>query len=225
MPRRPPPKPERAAVPDSATPAPESGGSTRERLMRSALKLFADNGFVGTTVGDIEGDAGLAPRGGGFYRHFPSKEAVLAAAVDQRIDANAEGQAAVLGLLPLGDLRSELTLVCRWMLGAIDQQRDLFRFIERDGDRFPELRDRLRIQLVDAAHQAAVAFTARWATETSHPSKDPEASAAIMVGAVFNYQRAQWIYGQPPLGVDADRFIASWVDYCYDLMTGTTTSA
>lgn len=192
--------------------------------MRSALKLFADRGFAGTTVGDIEGEAGLAPRGGGFYRHFPSKEEVLAAAVDSQIGETERGQAAVLGLLPLGDLRSELTLVCRWLLGAIDQQRDLFRVVERDGDRFPELRDRCRVHLVDAAHLAAVEFTGRWAGEMSRPSHDPQASAAIMIGAVFNYRHSQWTYGQPPLGVDETRFITSWVDYCYDLMTGTTNS-
>lgn len=37
----------------------------------------------------------------------------------------------------VGDLRSELTLVCRWLLEAIDQQRDLLQVIERDGGRFP----------------------------------------------------------------------------------------
>ncbi|WP_162958703.1 TetR/AcrR family transcriptional regulator [Nocardia yunnanensis] len=193
--------------------------------MRSALKLFADKGFAGTTVGDIEGDAGLAARGGGFYRHFPSKEGVLAAAVDNHIRETEQGQAAVLGLLPLGDLRSELTLVCRWLLGAIEQQRDLFRVVERDGDRFPELRDRCRVHLIDAAHLAAVEFTTRWAAETSHPSRDPQASAAIMIGAVFNYCHCRWTYGQSPLGVDEDRFIGSWVDYCYDLMTGSAGSA
>ncbi|MEV2224939.1 helix-turn-helix domain-containing protein [Nocardia vinacea] len=188
--------------------------------MRSALKLFADNGFAGTTVGDIEGDAGLTPRGGGFYRHFQSKEEVLAAAIDTHIREAEQGQAATLALLPFGDLRSELTLVCRWLLGAIEQQRDLFRVVERDGDRFPVLRDRCREHLIDAAHRAAVQFTTRWADQTSHPSRDPEASAVIMIGAVFNYKHTQWTYAQSPLGVDQDRFITHWVNYCYDLMTG-----
>ncbi|MFJ4657069.1 TetR/AcrR family transcriptional regulator [Nocardia sp. NPDC088792] len=225
MPKRTPPKPERTPSPDAVTGAGEGSGSTRERLLNSALKLFADKGFAGTTVGDIEGDAGLTPRGGGFYRHFQSKEEVLAAAVDTHIREISQGQAAVLGLLPLGDLRSELTLVCRWLLGAIEQQRDLFRVVERDGDRFPELRDHFRVNLIDAAHLAAVQFTCRWAAETSHPARDPEASATVMIGAVFNYARTQWTYSQPPLGVDRDRFVTTWVDYCYDLMSGTSGQA
>ncbi|MFX0575345.1 hypothetical protein [Nocardia nepalensis] len=63
-------------------------------------------------------------------------------------------------------------------------------------------------------------FTTRWAENTSHPSRDPEASAVIMIGAVFNYKHTQWTYAQPPMGVDQDRFITYWVNYCYDLMTG-----
>ncbi|MBU3060518.1 TetR/AcrR family transcriptional regulator [Nocardia sp. NEAU-G5] len=221
MPRRS-PSPERPNPPRVADA--ETGGSTRERLRDAALKLFADKGFAGTTVGDIEGEAGLTPRAGGFYRHFQSKEEVLAAAVDAHIRETMTGQAAVLGLLPLGELRAELRLVGRWLLGALDEQRDLFRVVERDGGRFPELREYFRTHLIEAAHQAAVDFTARWAAETSHSARDPQASAAVMIGAVLNYAHARRTYGQPPLGVDPDRFIDTWVDYCHDLMTGTATS-
>jgi AcrR family transcriptional regulator len=196
-------------------------GSTRERLLRSAIRLFAENGFAGTTVGDIERDAGLTPRGGGFYRHFESKEDVLTAAVDAQISQSDETQAA-LSLLPFSDLRSELTIVCRWLLGAIDGQRHLLQVVEREGDRFPELLERCRLHLVDAVHRAAVEFTTRWAEKTGHPSRDPEASAVLMIGAALNYRRTEWIYGEPTLGVGENRFVDTWVNYCYDLMTGTS---
>ncbi|MGY4102731.1 hypothetical protein ACW2Q0_24705 [Nocardia sp. R16R-3T] len=73
------------------------------------------------------------------------------------------------------------------------------------------------VHLIDAAHRAAVQFTTRWAARTSHPSRDSEASAVVMIGAVFDDKHTQWTYSQSPLGVDEDRFIAYWVDYCYDL--------
>ena len=53
--------------------------STRERIVTEAMRLFARRGFRGTTVGEIEQAAGLAPRAGGLYKHFRSKEEVLAA--------------------------------------------------------------------------------------------------------------------------------------------------
>jgi hypothetical protein len=66
-------------------------------------------------------------------------------------------------------------------------------------------------------------FTARWAEQTGHPSRDPAASALVMIGAAMNHRRLQWIYGRAPMGVDDDRFVDTWVHYCHDLMTGTST--
>src|SRR4029453_12921984 len=166
---------------------PSSTASTRERLLSAAMRLFAQKGFAGTTVGDIEGAAGLTPRGGGFYRHFHSKEDVLNSGVDAQILLANQDRAAV-NLLPFGDLRSELTLVCRWLLDSIDQQRDVLQVVEREAERFPKLREKWRVKLLEAAHRAAVAFTQRWAEHTGHPSRDPEASAVIMVGGAMNHR-------------------------------------
>ena len=113
--------------------------------------------------------------------------------------------------------------MCRWLLASIDQHRDVFQVVEREAERFPKLREKLRVQLLEAAHRAAIEFTQRWTEQTGHQSRDPEASAVIMVGAAFNYRRAQWTFGQAPLGVNDDRFVQTWVHYCHDLMTGTST--
>ena len=49
----------------------------RERLFRAALKLFADKGFVETTVEDITNAADVGK--GTFFNHFPSKDHILLA--------------------------------------------------------------------------------------------------------------------------------------------------
>lgn len=54
---------------------------TRERLVGAATALFAERGYAGTTVSEIEGAVGLTPGSGGLYRHFSSKEELLLAAV------------------------------------------------------------------------------------------------------------------------------------------------
>jgi AcrR family transcriptional regulator len=210
-----------AEPPLARRPLPDTG-STRERLVRAAMRLFAERGFGGTTVGDIEELAGLTRRGGGFYRHFVSKQEILSAGVEAHI-AQAEKDRAAVDLLPFGDLRSELTLVCRWLLEILDHLRDLFQVVEREGDRFPELRELSRQQLLEPLHEGAVQFTNRWAEQTGHPSLDPAASALIMVGSAINYRRLRWTYGIAPMGVDDDRFVETWVHYCHDLMTGTST--
>src|SRR2546421_9024600 len=40
------------------------GEGTRARILDAAMALFAERGYQGTTVGDIEQAAGLAPRSG-----------------------------------------------------------------------------------------------------------------------------------------------------------------
>ena len=55
----------------------EGEPTTRERIITEAMRLFAERGYRGTTVGDIEQAAGLSPRAGGLYKHFASKDEVV----------------------------------------------------------------------------------------------------------------------------------------------------
>lgn len=45
---------------------------TRERILDSAFRLFAINGFKGVTIDDLMSNCGLTR--GAFYAHFTSKE-------------------------------------------------------------------------------------------------------------------------------------------------------
>lgn len=60
-----------------ATPAPpkRDGEATRQRLIRAALELYTDAGFLGTTTPMLAQRAGVAE--GTIYRHFTSKEHLL----------------------------------------------------------------------------------------------------------------------------------------------------
>src|SRR5215472_17078966 len=49
--------------------------STHEALRRAALKSFARKGFANVTVTELAREAGVTERT--FFRHFPTKEAVL----------------------------------------------------------------------------------------------------------------------------------------------------
>lgn len=57
-----------------ARPAAERG-ATRERILSTAGRLFAERGYHGATIDELGAAAGIS--GPGLYKHFPNKEALL----------------------------------------------------------------------------------------------------------------------------------------------------
>lgn len=59
---------------------------THERIVESAARAIRKSGYDGVSVADIMKDAGLTH--GGFYAHFPSRDALLAEAVEHAADSS-----------------------------------------------------------------------------------------------------------------------------------------
>ena len=187
----------------------QGAASTRERLIDATLTLVAERGFDGVSVGDIEEGAGLAPRSGALYKYFPSKLAVLEAGVERHLAAVAEVELDLVEL-PLGDPPTEIAAVSRWLLAELDAQRTITHVIEREGDRLPELRDRMREGISDRGYRIAVSLIERWAG-TTDAAIDREALGVLMVGALINFRRSTWTFGAAPLGLDDERMIEVFV--------------
>jgi TetR/AcrR family transcriptional repressor of nem operon len=68
--------------------------ASHERIVAAASRAIRRSGFDGTGVADIMKEAGLTH--GGFYAHFPSREAMLAEATSR---ACAESAAVVAGVV------------------------------------------------------------------------------------------------------------------------------
>jgi AcrR family transcriptional regulator len=60
----------------AASPVIKPGGSRREQILSVAAELFAKHGFHGVSIADLGAAVGVS--GPALYRHFPSKEALLA---------------------------------------------------------------------------------------------------------------------------------------------------
>ena len=82
---------------------------TRERLFRAALRLFAERGFLETTVEDITESADVGK--GTFFNYFPTKEHILAefggqrtAAVERALETARSTKGSVLDVI--GELAS-----------------------------------------------------------------------------------------------------------------------
>ncbi len=189
--------------------------STRQRLLDEGMRLFAERGFRATGVGDIEAAAGLQPRRGALYKHFPSKQALLEAAVRSHL-AQAATDAYELGDIDLAGAgwpdpaqrQLVVTAIGRWFLDEMDRLEDLTRVVEQDGALLPGLVVELRAGMVDLSYRTA----ARIVATTAPDLEDPEATAVVVLGALVALRRTAWTFGAPPLGIDDDRALAAWAD-------------
>jgi AcrR family transcriptional regulator len=186
--------------------------STRERILESAMRLFAAKGFRATTVGDIEADAGLVPRRGSLYRHFDSKEAVFEACLERWIEDVKGFPSTVGAMLPLSDLRSELTVIARGSLQILARQRDLFRFLARDAIDFPHLVARVHDELVAVGYRQMSAWFRAQLRSTGAPQAEAAALAAVALSSLAHYRQDEAVYGAPPGGVSESDFVDAWVD-------------
>ena len=180
--------------------------------MSAAMELFAERGFDGASVGEIERTAGLAPRSGALYQHFKGgKEELLRSAVEHELRAIDE-LGSVMEMLPLGDLRAEFTLLARWNLGSLERRSELARFVRRDVGRLsPELRDELYDRLVGGPYEQVVAWLER-RFEGAPDRPDLHALALVLVESISAYHSMRRTFGRTPGDVDDERFIAAWTE-------------
>lgn len=103
--------------------------NTKERIKQAALKLFSEQGYVKTSIGAIEKEAGLAPRAGAFYRHFESKQALFHDLARSHI-AEQEEEFDLDGLRAFNDTRAELISLAQAYEKASRRQAPYLRLIE-----------------------------------------------------------------------------------------------
>src|SRR5882757_2590075 len=93
--------------------------STHEALRRAALASFASKGFANVTVTELAREAGVTERT--FFRHFPTKEAVLASVASFPYDLEVVRQAATARteLISADRIASHLQVVQSSFAGVI----------------------------------------------------------------------------------------------------------
>lgn len=178
---------------------------TRDRIITEAMRLFGERGYAGTSVADIEAAAGLSGGGGGLYRHFPSKRALLDAGVQRQIRSNA-------GLLqrlaepaaPTADREHELRALGHAGIERLERERDLNRLLVRDLRHFPDLLGAAADQEIRPVHAAL----ARWLEgQEGAAGLDTAAIAAVLAGATAHYWILRDVFGEHPSLVSEERYV------------------
>lgn len=96
-------------------------GDKRERILKAATKVFADNGFYATRVSEIAKEAGVAD--GTIYLYFENKDAVLISIFEDRITALLEVLRKKVD--EAEGFEAKLRSIIELQLGLLEDERDL----------------------------------------------------------------------------------------------------
>jgi AcrR family transcriptional regulator len=185
--------------------------STSERIVEEAMRLFSVKGYKGASIAQIEKAAGLSPGAGGLYRHFESKEAVLAAGIRRhldRLDALRDVRQAMGTLL---DLDAQLEATARYFLDELDSQTQLLQILASEIRQSPALLGSAVDQLIESTY----ASFAEWLQEAAGPSLDEDRArtiSTIALGSLLSTRLLKNVLGVTSAGGEDDGIIATWVE-------------
>lgn len=195
---------------------PRDATATRERLVRAAAELFAEQGVDAARSRDIVKSAGQANDSAIGY-HFGSREGLLEAILDRHIEAEERTRAADLPGLEQADLETRVEALVR---PTAEELRT------RDGRRFL----RIIVQLSDRAgvrsHRVpgplrgtALArqldlLEAALAQDLPEEVRRERIAAVILLLTATLADRARRIDGRRTLMLDHERYVADVVAMC-----------
>jgi AcrR family transcriptional regulator len=132
---------------------PPSEAQTRTRILEAAQKLFASQGFDGTTTRDLAQAAGVAE--GTLFRHFPNKKSIL-------VEVATSGWVDILTdlLTELSEMGSykAIAQVMRRRMWNLHKNVDMMKVCFMEVQFHPDLRDRIQEEVIDKMTDVAEAF-------------------------------------------------------------------
>jgi AcrR family transcriptional regulator len=181
-----------------------------DRILREATRLFAEKGYERTSVPEIQAAAGLTRGSGAMYKHYPSKEALLAAVIGGFLDQAGQERATLGDLaLPPGET---LCWIARAVVDTLDRRRAELRIIWRDLQQFPSLQATVRSQIMQSSYRAIAAWLRAQAHQGHIREHDSEAVAAVIHGGLVMFKVFEAVWGEKTLPVDDERFKRAWCD-------------
>jgi AcrR family transcriptional regulator len=179
-----------------------------DRILREAMRLFAEKGYERTSIADIQAAVGLNPGSGALYKHFPSKESVLRAGIERFVEDTSRAEE-LMARVP-GRADEALATLGRAALQILADDRDTMRLVWRELEQFPALRDRAR----DGRIQAGYAAVAAWLRDRNERGElrvdDPDAAAVAVLGSLVMFRLFEALLGGTPAGVTDERFFGAW---------------
>src|SRR6266576_4439170 len=173
----------------------ERSERSREQILGAALKLFSHRGYGATSVRDIAEEAELSK--GNVYHHFPDKEAIFRALLDQYFQAMSDPEHPFIHALSHGTFPENLEQLGRATRESVEKYRAYVALIyvdvvEFDGAHirkfYAEMAERferlLKANDMDAPIRAKLS-----------PGLSPTSAVMLATRIFFNYFSIEIIFG------------------------------
>ncbi len=151
---------------------------TRSKILQSAQKLFARQGFDGTTTKDLANDAGVAE--GTLFRYFTNKKAIL-------VEVATQGWIKILTdlLTELSEMANykAIAQVMRRRMVHMEENVDLMKVCFMEAQFHPELRERIQNEVINKMTDIAEVYFAEAIAKGIYRAElDPKVIARVFVG-------------------------------------------
>jgi len=182
--------------------------TTRERLVTEAMRLFSEQGYRATSVAQIEAAAGLAAGSGALYHHFKSKELLLEAGIDRQLDRRRAMRDIRSLFAGLGELRTELTMLGRYLLTVIDEESQLLQIAARTPTNRSTRLDDAYAALVDGLYSELADWIGGWADDLD--AADQRTIAVVGVNALLGKRATAMFFHAEAFSTPDDEYLAEW---------------
>ena len=150
---------------------------TRARILQTALKLFARQGYDRTTTKDLANSAKVAE--GTLFRYFPNKKAIL-------IEVATSGWIEILTdllteLSEMGSYKAISQVMRRRMLN-IQENSDLLRVCFIEAQYHSELKERIQSEVIEKMTDVAEAFFETAMSKGIYRQINPKIVAQVFLG-------------------------------------------
>jgi AcrR family transcriptional regulator len=151
--------------------------NTRDKILQAAQKLFARNGYDGTTTKELAEKAGIAE--GTLFRHFTNKKAIL-------VEVATQGWIDLLTdlLTELSEMASyeAISHVMYKRMLRLGDNYDMMRVCFMEVQLHPDLRDRIQSEVVEKMTDVAEAFFQTAMERGVYRKMNPRVIAQVFLG-------------------------------------------
>ena len=186
----------------------------RAQVLREASRLFGSHGFNGTTTRDIAAAVGITEAA--LYRYYPSKEAMYAAILDERM-ASSDLLEPVEALARAGDDRAVFTVLALTLLRSVEADPSILRLILYSALEGHELARPFQEKRILRLREFLTTYIEQRTRDGVFRATDSTLAARAFMGMVVDHLIVRHVFGQheqypqPPEQV-AETFVSIFLD-------------